>query len=144
MNDRHGLTKLATWKETNEKRNNSVDNRVFSNFCSPDSNSSLSRTNREVLRIMTKQERAKRALAFFISVVDEIPIYAAEDIIDEAQLICNQIRFFNENPSGYTTIEEVIDDYLGLGDRFTWIFLDSTPCETCKEANCSTCKLPKG
>ena len=70
---------------------------------------------------MTNAQRAKKSLAIFISDSHQIPIYAAEDMIDEAQRICDLIH---ECPGylGYFSIPTVIEDYLGLDFRYAWLF----------------------
>lgn len=70
---------------------------------------------------MTNADRAKRSLAIFIADAQQIPIYAAEDLIDETQRICELIH---EIPGyrGYFSIPAVLEDYLGIDFRYEWIF----------------------
>lgn len=91
---------------------------------------------------MTDAEKAKKYLALFISEAKKLPYYAAEDLIDQAQQICNEIRFAKDYSSGYLTVDQVIYDYLGLADDYAWIFRESEPCETCGTPNaCYSCYI---
>ena len=93
---------------------------------------------------MTHEARCKKYLSHFISEAKQISLYAAEDLIDECQRICNEVRF--ENNKLYKNIEEVILDYLSLGEDYAFIFKDSNPCEDCVKCDldplaCVNCKI---
>lgn len=71
---------------------------------------------------MQNSDRAKRALALFLSESLKLPIPATEDLIEEAQRVCDQVRLYHDFSLGYFSVAQVILDYLGLGDEHEWIF----------------------
>ncbi|MBO7734664.1 MAG: hypothetical protein J6S67_19040 [Methanobrevibacter sp.] len=80
---------------------------------------------------MTDAQKAKQSLTLFLSDSMKLPIPAVEDLIDEAQRICDLVRFTQDYSYGYKTIAEVIYDYLGLSEEHAWIFRESELCQEC-------------
>ena len=90
---------------------------------------------------MTNAERAKKYLKLFLAQSYRLPLPAVDDLVDECQRVCNEIRFYKNYSLGYTSVEQVILDYLSLGDEHAWIFKDTTPCTDCPLDTCNDCPI---
>lgn len=67
------------------------------------------------------KERAKRALALFICEYQKIPFISAQDLIDHTESICHTV-YLTKSFMGFHSIEEVIEEYLGLTDFYAELF----------------------
>ena len=65
----------------------------------------------------TKKILAQELITKLISLTTGIPYYAADDIVDEVISIFSDL---NENDT--ETKSEILNDYLGLGLKYAWVF----------------------
>lgn len=63
---------------------------------------------------------AKEYLIIELAEKRKIPIYIAEDIVDEVQY---KVTEYLAGTSEYDSIESILKDYLGLEKDFSWVFL---------------------
>lgn len=75
----------------------------------------------ETYYVYRDQDRTLRALGWFISEFRKIPFSSAMDLIEEAQKICD-IVYETKSYMGFVSIEQVIDEYLGLTDTYADLF----------------------
>ena len=72
-------------------------------------------------------ERAKEAIVKLLAICHDIEIESAEEIVQAAQ---DAVNDFLAGDSEYTCVSEILFEFLGLSNDYSWIFLyDSSEIE---------------
>lgn len=73
-------------------------------------------------KMQSEIAKIKHEMTQFLSSAKNIDYYVMEDIVDECQ---SKVSEYLLGESEYSSVEEIVWDYLELGELYAWIFVAS-------------------